>query len=154
EFERRLVRKTYWAAVEGMVEPAEGIWMDYLRKIPGQARVEVVAADHPEAQHAVLGHRVIGRTPHGSWLEIEPETGRMHQIRVQAASRGGRGWPVLGDVQYGSRIAFGAQDEDARKRAIALHARSLAFVLPVTQRELTIAAPVGQAWRELGIDSC
>jgi len=148
QFERRLVRKTYWGAVEGMVEPAEGIWMDDLRKVLGEARVEVVAAEHPEAQHAVLRYRVIGHTAHGSWLEIEPETGRMHQIRVQAATRG---WPVLGDAQYGSRIAFGAQDEDVRKRAIALHARSLTFVLPVTQREMTIVAPVGHAWNEIGI---
>lgn len=148
QFEQRMVRKTYWAAIEGLVEPAEGTWADWLRKIPGEARVEVVAKGHPEAQHAVLKFRTIGRTPHGSWLEVEPETGRMHQIRVQAASRG---WPVLGDAQYGSRIAFGLQDEDVRKRAIALHARSLIFVLPVSQRELTIVAPVAQAWRDLGI---
>jgi 23S rRNA pseudouridine1911/1915/1917 synthase len=148
QFERRMVRKTYWAAVEGLVEPAEGTWTDCLRKIPGEARVEVVAESHPEAQHAVLKLRTIGRTEHGSWLEVEPETGRMHQIRVQAASRG---WPILGDAQYGSRIAFGMQDDDARKREIALHARSLTFVLPVTQRELTIVAAVGEAWREIGI---
>jgi len=150
QFERRLVRKTYWAAVEGLVDPAEGTWADWLRKIPGEARVEIVMEGHPEAQHAVLKYRTIGRTTLGSWLEIEPETGRMHQIRVQAASRG---WPILGDAQYGSRVAFGAQDEDIRKRAIGLHARSLTFVLPVTQRELTIVAPLGQAWQDLGIGS-
>jgi 23S rRNA pseudouridine1911/1915/1917 synthase len=152
QFERRLVRKTYWAAVEGFVEPVEGTWVDWLRKIPGEARVEIVAENHPEAQHAVLKFRTIGRTAHGSWLEIETETGRMHQIRVQAASRG---WPILGDGQYGSRAAFGDQDEDIRKRAIALHARSLTFVLPVTQKEMTIVALVGQAWNQLGIgDAC
>jgi 23S rRNA pseudouridine1911/1915/1917 synthase len=148
QFERRLVRKTYWAAVEGFVEPTEGTWTDSLRKIPGEARVEIVADDHLEAQRALLKFRIIGRTTHGSWLELEPETGRMHQIRVQAASRG---WPILGDVQYGSRVAFGTQDEDVRKRAIALHARSLTFVLPVTQRELTIVAPLAEAWRHFGI---
>jgi len=148
QFERRMVRKTYWTAVEGLVDPAEGTWTDCLRKIPGEARVEIVAKEHSESQHAVLGYRVVGRTVHGSRLEIEPETGRMHQIRVQAASRG---FPILGDVQYGSRIAFGAQCEDVRKRAIALHARSLTFVLPVTQLELTVVAPTGEAWREAGI---
>jgi len=151
QFERRLVRKTYWAAVEGFVEPSEGTWTDWLRKISGEARVEIVPENHPEAQHAVLKFRAIGRTEHGSWLELEPETGRMHQIRVQAATRG---WPILGDAQYGSQIAFGAQDEDVRRRAIALHARSLTFVLPVTQQELTIVAPVEEAWRELGIGNC
>jgi 23S rRNA pseudouridine1911/1915/1917 synthase len=59
QFERRLVRKTYWAAVERHVEPAEGTWADWLRKIPGEARVEIVMEGHPEAQRA--DGRYLGR---------------------------------------------------------------------------------------------
>jgi RluA family pseudouridine synthase len=148
QFERRRVRKIYWAAVEGMVEPAEGTWVNWLRKVQYEARVEVVAADLPDAQRAELRYRTLDRTNCGSWLEIELETGRMHQIRVQAATRG---WPVLGDRQYGSSIGFGPQMEDVRLRGIALHARQLSFVQPVTQSNLNITAPVSDAWRELGI---
>ncbi len=120
-----------------MVEPAEGTWIDWLRKIPGEAKVEIVPPDHPESQRAVLHYRTLGQTPHGSWLEIELETGRMHQIRVQAASRG---WPVLGDAQYESRQPFGPQVDDTRQRAIALHARQISFVLPQTQEPSTFIA--------------
>lgn len=148
QFERRHVKKLYWAAVEKIVEPEAGTWIDWLRKVPGEARGEIVEENHPDAQRAVLHYRTLGRTKHGSWLEIELETGRMHQIRVQAAWRG---YPVLGDVQYGSQAPFGPAAEDLRLRQIALHARMLTFVRPVTQEPLTCTAPVGAAWRELGI---
>jgi 23S rRNA pseudouridine1911/1915/1917 synthase len=71
------------------------------------------------------------------------ETGRTHQIRVQAASRG---HPVLGDQQYGSTEPFGPQYEDWRLRAIALHARSLTFRNPETHQVVTVTAPVSQDW--------
>jgi RluA family pseudouridine synthase len=148
QFERREVRKLYWAAVEGNVEPGSGTWIDWLRKAPDEARVEVVEDNHPEGQRAVLHYKTLGKTSHGSWLEIELETGRMHQIRVQLARRG---HPVLGDVQYGSRAAFGPQCEDLKLRSIALHARLLSFVRPVSREEVTFTAPVGAAWNALGI---
>jgi 23S rRNA pseudouridine1911/1915/1917 synthase len=146
QFERRKVKKIYWAAVEGIVEPSAGTWTDTLCKIPGAARAQVVAADHPEGQLAILHYRTIGQTPHGSLLEIELETGRMHQIRVQAASRG---WRVLGDAQYGSTIPFGEQFEDTRLRAIALHARSLSIMPPGSAEVVTFTAPLGEFWPEV-----
>ena len=42
----------------------------------------------------------------GTWLEVQLETGRTHQIRVQAASRG---HAVVGDTQYGATQSFGEQ---------------------------------------------
>jgi 23S rRNA pseudouridine1911/1915/1917 synthase len=149
QFERRQVHKLYWAAVEGMVEATAGTLIDYLRKIPGEARVETVEESHPEAQRAVLHYRTLGATQHGAWLEIELETGRMHQIRVQLASRG---HPILGDAQYGNKTPFGPQYEDVRLRAIALHARQLSFVRPVTQTKLIVHAPTSDAWTSLGIN--
>jgi 23S rRNA pseudouridine1911/1915/1917 synthase len=149
QFERRSVKKLYWAAVAGIVEPAAGTWIDWLRKIPDQAHVETVAENHPGGQRAVLHYRTLGHTPHGSWLEIELETGRMHQLRVQTSQRG---HSVLGDAQYGSKIAFGPQIEDLRQRAIALHARQLSFMQAISQEQLTFTAGVSAAWRELGID--
>jgi 23S rRNA pseudouridine1911/1915/1917 synthase len=148
QFERRQVRKLYWAAVEKVVQPESGTWIDWLRKAPDEARVETVEENHPEGQRAVLHYRTLGRTQHGSWLEIELETGRMHQIRVQAASRG---LSVLGDVQYGSGTVFGPPCDDFRLRHIALHARLLSFARPVTQEQLTFTAPVGPTWHAVGI---
>src|SRR5438270_13018625 len=50
QFERRQVRKIYWACVEGSVEPAEGTWIDFVRKLPDEPRVEVVPAGTTAAQ--------------------------------------------------------------------------------------------------------
>ncbi len=101
---------------------------------------------HPDARPATLHYRTLGRTRHGCWLKIELETGRTHQVRLQAASRG---HPVLGDGLYGSTIAFGPQTDDPRLRAIALHARRLAFQHPMTRQEVVVEAPLPTIWEEL-----
>jgi 23S rRNA pseudouridine1911/1915/1917 synthase len=146
QFERRRVKKLYWACVERIVEPLAGTWTDTLHKVYGQPRAAIVDHTHPAGQEAVLRYRTLGFHGAGSWLEIELETGRTHQIRVQTSSRG---FPILGDAHYGSRTAFGPQHEDQRLLAIALHARTLTFFHPTTKQEITLEAPVNEAWNEL-----
>lgn len=148
QFEARTVRKTYWACVEGHVHPASGTWRDRLRKVPDEPKSEVVDGDHPEGRDAVLHYRTLGSTAVGSWLEIELETGRTHQVRVQAASRG---WRILGDKLYGASLPFGPPHEDYRLRSIALHARTLAFHHPMTHEPIRITAPLPAAWNALGL---
>ncbi len=148
QFEARAVKKTYWACVEGSVAPESGTWEDYLRKVPDEARAEVVPEEHPEGRIAVLDYRTLAAAPWGTWLEIQLQTGRTHQIRVQTASRG---HPVLGDAQYGAASSFGPQHEDVRERAIALHARALAFRHPKTMEDVLVTAPLGEAWQALGL---
>ncbi|MGB6045014.1 MAG: RNA pseudouridine synthase [Pirellulales bacterium] len=149
QFEARSIRKLYWAYVAGLVEPLEGVWQDTMRKVPGEARAELVEASHPDSRTAELRYRTIGTTRHGSWLEIQLETGRTHQIRLQASSRG---HPVLGDEQYGAKIPFGPQPEDHRQRAIALHAVSLTFQHPMTRSKVHVEAPVPRSWHELVLE--
>ena len=79
-----------------------------------------MTAETPGARQAVLRYRRLSASADGALLEIEPETGRMHQIRVQAATRG---WPVRGDFLYGARLPFGPPAELPRDRIIALHAQ-------------------------------
>jgi RluA family pseudouridine synthase len=148
QFENRTVTKSYWAFVEGEVKPDEGTWRDYLHKRHGMAQAEVVAADHPAAKHAVLHYRVRWQGDEGAWLEIELETGRTHQIRVQAASRH---HPVVGDAQYGSHVAFGDPALDQRDRPIALHARQLGFRHPMTQEPVNVIAPLPADWHSLNL---
>lgn len=148
QFEHRMVKKVYWAWLEGRVTPTSGTWRDFMRKVPGEARAEVVDRDHPHAQLAVLRYRTLRAGPWGSWLEIELETGRTHQIRIQAATRQ---HPVLGDSQYGSTVPFGPQCEDERLRAIALHARRLRFRHPKTGESVSVTAPVSAEWLALGV---
>lgn len=153
QFEERRVAKTYWALVAGAVTPERGTWVDHLRKVYGHPQAEVVAADHPEAREAVLHYDVRGQGQSASgdlisWLQIRLETGRTHQVRVQAASRG---WPILGDELYGSQIPFGPVVDEPRERAIALHARSLALLHPMTQEPIELIAPAPRYWHDLGV---
>jgi 23S rRNA pseudouridine1911/1915/1917 synthase len=143
QFEGRTIRKVYWALVEGIVRDDRGTWTDHLRKIPDVARSEVVAEGHPEGRLAILHFRVFHRHESQSWLEIQLETGRNHQIRVQAASHG---HPLLGDELYGSRQPFGIETRDPRERQIALHARELGFEHPMTRQPVSITAPLPITW--------
>ncbi len=147
QFENRTVIKVYWALVEGDVQPDEDRWTDYLHKRHGMAQSIVVPEDDPRGKIAIMRYRVLGRIEGvGTWLEIELETGRTHQIRVQCASRD---HAVVGDAQYGSVRTFGEQFNDERLRAIALHARQLGFNHPMTNEPVDVIAPTSAAWREL-----
>jgi RluA family pseudouridine synthase len=150
QFENRTVTKVYWAFVEGTVQLDEGTWIDFLHKRHGMAQAIVVPEDDPRGKQAVMHFRVLARTSVGTWLEIQLETGRTHQIRVQAASRG---HPVVGDAQYGSTAPFGEQFADERLRAIALHARQLGFNHPMTGEAVDIVAPPPIPWTDVGVTS-
>ena len=143
QFQTRQVKKIYWALVEGIVETVDGIWEDWLRKLPEQARAEIVLENGPDARLARSRYRRLLNGPDWSLLEIEPETGRMHQIRLQCASRG---WPILGDALYGSTRAFGPPAELPRDRIIALHSRSLSFLHPLSYQPVTLTAPLPETW--------
>ena len=114
----------------------------------GRSRAEIVDRQSPDARIAILHYQILECDGRVSWLEIELETGRMHQVRLQAASRSR---PILGDLQYGSRTPFGPQTDDERLRWIALHARSLSFRHPKTRRAISVAAPLPAAWRAAGL---
>ena len=143
QFARREVEKTYWALVEGHVEPEEGKWTDSMRKIPDVAKAERIDPAHPDASEAVLHYRRLAVFPEASLLEIRLETGRMHQIRLQAASRGHFVW---GDELYGSRFAFGPPSDDPRCRWIALHAVSLRLRHPMTRETIFRQSPLPEPW--------
>lgn len=146
QFQKRDVRKVYWAVVQGIVPDDGGTWKDTMRKLPDQAKSEITTADHPESQHAELSYQVIARSHELSWLQIELGTGRTHQIRLQTSSRG---FPILGDQLYGSPTPFGPQTADLRARWISLHARRLEFTIPETEKRVQITAPVPDAWKSL-----
>lgn len=147
QFARRQVEKVYWALVEatpdGELPPEEGRWEDWLLKIAEEARTERVPAGTPGAREAVLTFRRLRGAGDGALVEFRPQTGRMHQIRVQTA---GRGWPIRGDVLYGARQPFGPPAELPRDRVIALHARALTFLHPIRYEPVTLTAPLPPTW--------
>jgi 23S rRNA pseudouridine1911/1915/1917 synthase len=148
QFQERKVVKVYWAAVEGDVEPPEGVWEDWLLKVAEESRSVAAAPELPGARRAVLHYRKLAALDGGSLVEMRPETGRMHQLRVQAALRG---WPIRGDVVYGSRLPFGPEPAEPRERVIGLHARSLTFLHPIRFDPISVTAPLPDRWRDLGI---
>jgi 23S rRNA pseudouridine1911/1915/1917 synthase len=149
QFRERKVTKTYWGALEGTLQPGEGAWEDWLRKIDNEARAEQAAPNAAGAKLAILRYRVLKSGAGVTLTEFTPQTGRMHQIRVQAALRG---HPLLGDALYGSTRPFGPATELPRDRAIALHARSLTFLHPLRYEPITLTAPLPEIWSELGLE--
>ncbi|MFT3881830.1 MAG: RluA family pseudouridine synthase [Gemmatales bacterium] len=143
QFQAKTVEKIYWALVAGKVSEPQGTWIDSMRKVVGVPRAELIPADHPEAKQAILHYITRGQTEAITWLEIHLETGRTHQIRLQA---GRRGHPILGDQLYGSNSLFGETHVDERLRAIALHAHKLSLIHPTNRQSMTIEAPPPVSW--------
>ena len=141
QFSKREARKEYRAIVAGRPTADRGGWEDWLcEEDTGLGRVQVCLAGTPRARRAFTRFELDpgpDRTlPEGtSGLRLFPETGRTHQLRVQAASRG---MPILGDSLYGSDRAF--------PEGIALHARSLEIAHPISDLRMTFRAPLPEAW--------
>lgn len=142
QFRRRSVRKLYRALVEGRLALPEGKLQHFLLKDEERNTVRVVPPETPGALEARLGYRLVDHYTdalgHGaSELEIQLETGRPHQIRVQLASLG---HPLLGDLRYGASAAL-------PQGHLALFAHELQFGHPVGGRRITLKAPLPQGWR-------
>jgi 23S rRNA pseudouridine1911/1915/1917 synthase len=150
QFQTRSVRKTYWAAVEGEVVAEADLWEDWIRKVPEEARVVKAEPGDPSAKPARLAYRQLQQLPGGTLIELLPETGRMHQLRVQSAWRG---HPIFGDVMYGSTRPFGPAWDNPRDKVIALHARRLELDHPFTSERLTIEAALPSYWVDVGIST-
>ncbi len=178
QFERRQVRKSYLAIVTGgeaardtidelMQAEAHGsscddqrsqgavTWRDMVEKIPDEARARIVPVGASGGREAVTLVRLRGHLPPDRLLlELFPVTGRMHQLRLQAAARG---LPVVGDDLYGMadmawtaavlpETGSGREGEDPRTRPIALHASRITYADPDTSAEATVEAALPEYW--------
>jgi len=147
QFERREIAKTYLAVVERRTGAAARIhaeveWRDVLRKVPEEARSEIVTAADPGGREAITVVRPLADTADGDRMlvHLAPLTGRMHQLRLQAASRG---LPIVGDDLYGG-TPLGAGE--ARDRPILLHAWRIAYDDPDTGERIVVEAPLPDHW--------
>jgi 23S rRNA pseudouridine1911/1915/1917 synthase len=120
------------------------VWRDWLTAADSTGVVSSYASAAPGTREAVTRVREQRALspPDYYWLRLWPETGRTHQLRVQAARRG---MPILGDAIYGSTAPF------PTAHAIALHARSLRLRHPITYTEMTLVATLPATWADAGI---
>jgi 23S rRNA-/tRNA-specific pseudouridylate synthase len=145
QFRSRSVRKQYVAVVEGELTGV-GAWTDFIRKRDGAP--EIVDAGASGARRAALSWNARPLRPRGdtplSFVDIQLETGRPHQVRLQFCSRG---FPLLGDLRYGA-----ARRLDGRN--LALHARSLTIEHPVKREPMTFCALPPVTWPDEAVEAC
>jgi 23S rRNA-/tRNA-specific pseudouridylate synthase len=133
QFAARRVSKGYLAVVAGRV-PTNTVWTDFLIKLPDQAQAAIVDQTHPGAKIAETRVEVVDyqAASDRSVLKLFPHTGRMHQLRIQAAHRG---HPIDGDTLYGGRQIVAGNPADAE---IRLRAQTLTFFDPRNGKQVTV----------------
>lgn len=162
QFQERTIQKKYLAFCYGQIIPAAGIMEDHIarsktdRKKMQCYKDKIISKrkyqeeDDIAGKHALMKYRLKKSYNLGkhngfiSLIECFPETGRMHQIRVQLASRG---VPIAGDNVYGHSTIFAASKrilelENIISPRIALHAESIAFIHPISKEEVIMNAPL------------
>jgi 23S rRNA pseudouridine1911/1915/1917 synthase len=136
QFRDRVVQKKYLSFVTGE-PPSEGHLEDFLARDRKRRMTLVTGKSDPEGKKSILDFKLKKVNTKGSLLEVFPLTGRPHQIRVQLSSRG---WPIVGDVKYGSKISLDG--------GILLHAVQLNFKHPVAAKEMEFSVPVPKLWSD------
>jgi len=135
-FRDNQVKKTYWALTGKPPVPESGTLVHWLVKDPIRNVTKAYPERHAQGQRSELSYQVLGPAANRQLLQVNPVTGRPHQIRVQLAT--GLGTPIVGDVKYG----FLNPLPDV---SIALHARQLEIQHPVTKEQLKFVAPLPAA---------
>ncbi|MDH3295371.1 MAG: RluA family pseudouridine synthase [Acidimicrobiia bacterium] len=134
-FEQRAVTKTYEAVCVGTPDPPEGTLRHHLARRREGGR-DVMHSVRSGGKVAVTTYRLLGSAPVDglllSLMQLVPQTGRTHQLRVQAAEAG---WPILGDPLYRAAVTEPALPGQC------LHAVSLAFDDPWTGEQRLLSAP-------------
>jgi 23S rRNA pseudouridine955/2504/2580 synthase len=118
-FSSRTARKVYWALVVGVPDIADGFIDLPIGKQPGSGG-EKMHVDEQNGQSARTRYRIVERAGNTcAWVELQPYTGRTHQLRVHMAAIG---HPIVGDGKYGGKDAFLT---GTISRKMHLHARRL-----------------------------
>lgn len=129
QFERRLVKKTYWAIVAGVPRPSQSVIQKPIAQVAGSRKKAVIKR---EGKPSITAYRVLQSAGGVSLVEALPKTGRLHQIRIHMAAIG---HPVLGDTVYAGRETL---PDVAR---LCLHAAGLSFIHPQTGHRLVVRSP-------------
>jgi 23S rRNA pseudouridine1911/1915/1917 synthase len=131
-FRNRKVEKTYWAIVQQPPDPPSGKLVHFLIKDESKNKSRASESDKNGGLRCELEYKIINRSDRYTLVEVNPLTGRHHQIRVQLSTIGA---VIKGDLKYGAKRS----NPDG---SISLHARKLEFEHPVTKENMVIIAPV------------
>ena len=148
QFSNHTIKRTYEAIVWGALKPSSGKINENISRSTKNRQLMAVIKDKSKGKSAVTNYKTLktfknSNLPKISFIECKLETGRTHQIRVHMNFKGN---PILGDKSYGkSRKKFKNIDLKIEKeinnfKRQALHARSLGFVHPVTEKEMFFEA--------------
>ncbi len=148
-FSGRTAKKLYWALVVGVPRIEDG-WIDLpIAKQPGTGG-EKMQVDEAEGQPARTRYRVIEQAGNrAAWVELQPHTGRTHQLRVHMAAIG---HPIVGDGKYGLQEAFLS---GGISRKMHLHARRIRIDHPDGDKlDVTAELPrhIAESMATLGFD--
>jgi 23S rRNA pseudouridine1911/1915/1917 synthase len=130
-FREKETQKTYLAIVKRRPPQPEGVLIHWLEKDEKKNKTRVFKNETSGALRSELSYKLLGTARDHWMLEVNPVTGRSHQIRAQLASMG---CVIKGDLKYGD-------DEPNEDASICLHARRLTFIHPVKKEKVTFEAP-------------
>ena len=131
-FKNRLIKKTYLAVVRNRPNPTEGKLVHWLIKNPQKNVTKAHDHEVTGSLRSELDYRLIGELGGYYLIEVDPLTGRPHQIRVQLSTLD---CPIVGDNKYG-------YPRGSLKKSICLHARRIQFIHPVKKEAIDIYAPL------------
>jgi 23S rRNA pseudouridine1911/1915/1917 synthase len=139
-FQTKEIKKTYWAIVKNKPAKDSGKLIHYLKKNEAKNTSKAFNNESSGGSKSELDYTIIAKSDNYYLLEINPHTGRHHQIRVQLSAMA---CPIKGDIKYG----FNRTNKDA---SIHLHARKIEFIHPVKKEKIVIIAnpPDEVLWNE------
>ena len=131
-FKSRKTQKTYWAVVQQKPQAEQGTLVHWLVKDSSRNVTKAFARENNSGLRSELHYKLLSANKGKYLLEVNPITGRPHQIRVQLASMK---CPIVGDLKYGAAAPL-------PDKSIALHARQLQFEHPTLKKPITVSAPL------------
>jgi 23S rRNA pseudouridine1911/1915/1917 synthase len=129
-FQKKEITKTYWAVVKNKPPQNNGKLEHFLIKDEVRNKSKAHINQVKNSLPSMLEYKIISSSEKYYLLEVNPHTGRHHQIRAQLSAMG---CPIKGDLKYGA-------DRSNENASIHLHARSISFVHPVKKEIINIEA--------------